>query len=109
MERHALADMVSVFRLSPPRHTVDRLPDSGFQDLVRALSDPRIAIDPRRLSQTEPAKLREMYEPFAASLSAYFLMALPGWMPIRPERDNWLRSSWDRRSAPYAVSDPFQR
>jgi hypothetical protein len=109
MGRHALADLATVFRLSPPQHRSDRLPDSDFQDLVRALSNSKTAIDPGRLSQTELAKLREMYEPFAASLSERFLMAVPGWLPIAPERDNWRRSSWEQKDAPYAVSDPFRR
>jgi hypothetical protein len=108
MGRHALADMVTVFRLSPPQHRSDRLVPKEFEDLVRALSELETAMDPRRLSQTELAKLREMYEPFGASLSEYFLMAIPGWMSVRPERDNWLRSSWDRQGALHAVSDPFQ-
>jgi hypothetical protein len=108
MCRHALADLVSVFRLSPLPQSRDRLPTPDFHRVRRALSESETALDPERLTEDELSRVREMYEPFALSLSDRFLMAIPGWLPIRPERDNWLRSSWDHRQPPYAVSDPFQ-
>lgn len=108
MGRHTLADLVSVFRLRPPSGGRNRLPREQFDHVVRAVSDAETALQARRLSESELSRLREMYEPFALALSDRFLMALPGFLPMPPERDNWLRSSWDRREPPYAVSDPFQ-
>lgn len=110
MGRHALADFVSVFRLRPPEnHGPDRLPAAEFDRLRKALSNADTALEVGRLTALPLAHLRELYEPFAVSLSLRFLMALPGWLPIRPEEDNWYRSTWDRRRPPYAVSDPFRR
>ena len=110
MCRHALADLVTVFRLPPPADDLpDRLPAAEFESLRNALAKAETALDAQRLSPQKLADLRKMYEPFANSLSVWFLMSLPGWKPIAPARDNWLRSSWDRNEPPYAVSDPFQR
>jgi|SRR5579871_77950 len=109
MGRHALADMVSVFRLSPPENHPDRLAPEELQRLRHTLLELDTALDLSRFPESELKRLREMHEPFAIALSGRFLMALPGWLPIRPERDNWLRSSWDRRHTPYTVSDPFQK
>lgn len=109
MCRYALADLVSVFRLRPPKlGWPDRLPASEFDRLLSALSYTETGLDQQRLSAFELSKLRQLYEPFAIALSERFLMALPGWLPIRPEHDNWLRTSWDRQQPPYAVSDPFR-
>lgn len=109
MGRHALADLVSVFRLRPPADRQwDRLPPAEFDRVRKALGEAETPLELGRLSAGHLASLRELYEPFALSLSVRFLMALPGWLPIRPERDNWLRSSWDRRRPPYAISDPFR-
>jgi hypothetical protein len=107
MCRHTLADMVSVFRLSRPAEQTDRLPREELQHVRDAISES--ALNAERLSEKELAELRRLYEPFAASLSQRFLMALPGWLPIQTQRDNWLRSSWDRHAAPYSVSDPFEK
>ena len=109
MGRHALADLVSVFRLRPPAdEEPDRLPPAEFDRMRDALAGAETPLELGRLSAGHLASLREMYEPFALALSSRFLIALPGWLPIRPERDNWLRSTWDRRRPPYAVSDPFR-
>ncbi|HLH16808.1 MAG TPA: hypothetical protein VKX45_06290 [Bryobacteraceae bacterium] len=109
MCRHALADLVTVYRLQPPQPAPpDRLPAAGFDRLRDAIAGAGTVLDISRFSPDGLAKLRAMYEPFAASLSHRFLMAVPGWLPTRPEPDDWLRSSWDRQPPPYAVSDPFQ-
>jgi hypothetical protein len=108
MGRHTLADLVSVFRLEAPHGNQDRLPGPEFERVLNAISGHAIPICPGKLSVGELAKIRAIYEPFAASLSAHFLMSLPGWLPARPERDNWLRSSWERGTPPYSVSDPFR-
>ncbi len=109
MARHTLADLVSVFRLAPPAGgTKDRLPPAEFERVRSAISRSPTALEAGRLSINELAGLRELYEPYALALSARFLMALPGWLPVAEERDNWLRSSWNHERAPFAVSDPFQ-
>lgn len=109
MGRHALADLVTVFRLGPPAPgAADRLPDPDFDRMLAALDGAETALQPRRLSRGKLAKCRQLYEPFATALSERFLMALPGWLPSSSERDNWLRSSWGQQDPPYAVSDPFQ-
>ena len=48
------------------------------------------------------------YEPQAAALSAYFLMALPPAVPNREVRDDWRVGVSDRDETPFAVSDPFK-
>jgi hypothetical protein len=105
MGRHALADLVSVFRLSPPDHeTPDRLAAPDFQHLVSAIFQAKAPLDVARLAESKLRGLRQEFEPFAVALSDRLLMALPAWLPGESERDNWQRSSWGPgRAAIYGV------
>lgn len=36
-----------------------------------------------------------MYEPYANALGAYFVMALPPWLPSEAASENWQMTSWE--------------
>jgi hypothetical protein len=105
--RHALVDLAQVFQAPPRPLIIDRLPPEDFSRLLARLAN--TSLQPNAVSQTELSRLRAKYEPFAHTLSLYFLIALPPWLPAKPYRDNWETSAWDRKAAVYAVSDPFSQ
>jgi hypothetical protein len=41
-------------------------------------------------------ELREMYEPYLYSLSAYLHIAIPSWVPKTGRIDNWQASAWGK-------------
>jgi hypothetical protein len=47
--------------------------------------------------QQELTELREIFEPFNCSLSRYFRLKVPHWLPRVAHRDNWQTSAWERR------------
>jgi hypothetical protein len=92
--RHALVHTTSVFRRQPCHPKKDRLPSEDFSRLCGTLSAGSALVQPDRIPAPELARLREMYEPYAASLGAYFLMALPPWLPSETAAENWQMASW---------------
>jgi hypothetical protein len=79
--RHALVHTASVFRKRPCHPKIDRLPPDDYTRLSRTLSAASVPVQAGRISETGLSRLREMYEPYAGSLSHHFLMALPPWLP----------------------------
>src|SRR6516162_5380516 len=94
--RHALVHTASVFRRKPRHPQTDRLPADDFSRLCRTLSAGRAPVQPDAVSAAKLARLRDMYEPHANSVGAYFLMALPSWLPSEAAPDNWQTTSWER-------------
>jgi hypothetical protein len=92
--RHALVHSASVFRIRPQHRSGDRLPTSDFAQLCRIIAAGSAPLRPERLVEAELAGLRTMYEPYAAALGTYFLMALPPWIAPKGVSDNWEISSW---------------
>ena len=94
--RHALVHTASVFRRKPRHPQTDRLPADDFSRLCSTLSAGRTPVQPDAVSAAKLARLRDMYEPHANSVGAYFLMALPSWLPSEAAPDNWQTTSWER-------------
>jgi hypothetical protein len=92
--RHALVHTASVFRQQPCNPGTNRLPDEDYTRLSGALSAAEVPMRLDRIPAPELSKLREMYEPYASSLGAYFVMALPQWLPANAAFENWLLTSW---------------
>jgi hypothetical protein len=105
--RHALVHTASIFRLAPQNLQVDRLPSEEFSRLCCAISASQAPPRVDRMAEPELARLRLTYEPYANVLGAYFLMALPPWMPSEPVSDNWQISSWGRGGRLHTI--PFLR
>ncbi|HEX6511630.1 MAG TPA: potassium channel family protein [Chloroflexota bacterium] len=92
MARHAAVDLYQVFPArTPPASDADRLPPETFERMRAFLEtlDIRIA---EHAAQRHLAELRAMYEPQVQSLSHYFLMELPDWMPHASIVDDWQTS-----------------
>ena len=93
--RHALVHTASVFHRRPCRPQTERLPAADFSRLCNCLSTGRAPVQLDCVAAAELAKLREMYEPYAHALGAYFLMALPPWLPSGAAFENWQITTWD--------------
>ncbi len=66
-----------------------------YTRLHKAMSSADLPVHLDRIPATELSELREMYEPYANSLGAYFLMALPHWLPAEAALENWRTTTWD--------------
>jgi hypothetical protein len=105
--RHALVDLATVFRAKPIVPRDDRLNASDLGELRTALEAGKTCLRVEDLQEERLARLRDLYEPYANSLSLYFLMALPSWRSDPSREDNWLATTWDHPGGPFAASDPF--
>lgn len=92
--RHALVHTASIFRAETQRHRHDRLPSAEFSRLRGVIAANPTPLRSDRIAEPELKKLRAMYEPYAAALAAYFVMALPPWIPSARAIDNWQVDSW---------------
>ena len=94
MARHTVVDLAIVFNLPPENGFPDRL----LVEDIAAL-DEVLAKKPFHRENMEPieqtlAELREMYEPYVASLADYFCLVMPKWSPAGARKDNWQTSAW---------------
>jgi hypothetical protein len=96
MARHTVVDLAIVFNLPPEDSLPQRL---LLEDLV--VIEEVLAKKPFHRENMEPieqalTELREMYEPYVASLADYFCLALPKWSPSPGRKDNWQTSIWQK-------------
>jgi len=91
LARHAAVDLAQIFvgRASPP--SVERLPPETLERMRGYLDTLDIRIS-EQSAQRRLGELRAMYEAYVQSLSRFFLMDLPDWMPHASVVDNWQTS-----------------
>jgi hypothetical protein len=94
MARHACVDLCLVFWL-PPRESPERLTSTEMERLFSESSGHGgLSNDhSERLSS-----IRVLYEPFLQSLSEYFRLQLPRFVPNKSAPDNWQTSAWTKRA-----------
>ena len=109
MGRHVLSDVVVIFGLEQycEKNTSSRF-GGGVEQLRGLLLRRPGLFDIDKLSDVSLNERVAGYEPQAAVLSAYFLMALPAAAPNKEVRDDWRVGISDRDETPFAVSDPFR-
>ena len=90
MTRHAVVDLLQVFKLPVPAEVPARLTDEGLKELCAALEQAgyRLCVDERSLALLR--KLRWMYESQVQTLSGFLCMPLPPVMAGTPRRDTWM-------------------
>jgi hypothetical protein len=98
MARHAVVDIALVFKTPPRNPDPDRLPDTRCRQLRQQLLDAGINLEDSPKIVERYRELRDMYEPFAAALAEYLLLALPPIFPDKPNVDNWQTTAWARRA-----------
>jgi hypothetical protein len=98
MARHAAVDLALVFQTPPRPPQPERLPAADLARLRESLRGAGLKMRDGPEMATALAELRALYEPFVNALAAYFLFALPPFLPQKPPVDNWQTSPWTPRS-----------
>jgi len=81
MARHAVVDLCNVFRLTPTRPPVERLPPAEAARLERFVATAGVKLRTDEAAVAKFAALRAMYEPYAQALASFLVMPLPPWVP----------------------------
>jgi len=50
-------------------------------------------------ADTELARIRSLYEPYAISLAKHLRLTLPPWIKREAAKDNWQTTAWQQRKA----------
>lgn len=109
MGRHAVVDLARIFGSAPQQEAQPRLSREDAERLRSGVRREHPAFDIDRFRLDELQKLMAMYEPYVNTLSRYFLVALPGWLPLEDNPENWRITDWDEPEKMFTVSDPFRR
>jgi hypothetical protein len=99
MARHAMVDLTQVLTKTPLANTPDRLPVERYNQLYGVLCQSGVSMCRDGSSEQRLRELRQLYEPYAETLSRYFCMPLPPWIADQPHKDNWLTVSVVRNKA----------
>ncbi len=99
MARHTVVDLSLVFRQKPLRSKRERLTPAELADLLRELKEGGFPLSEAGGVEEGLTELRAMYEPYVLSLSRYFRLKVPQWIPEAGHRDNWQTSAWERTRA----------
>lgn len=93
--RHALVDLSQIFSAPPATlEPLHRLTNEDLTLLRQKLQEAGFDLNHSEDTLTHFAEIRELYEPFAASLARYLRLDLPPWIRRDPARDNWQTSFW---------------
>jgi len=111
ISRHAIVDLSQVLNCPPITNGAERLHPDDLAQLRRVLVNAKISEccveDDKTLTE-----LRQMYEPYIASLAPRLLMPVAGWTAETKQSDNWRTSAWARISSaadPSPLSDTEER
>jgi hypothetical protein len=95
MARHAAADLAQVFNTPPVPPQPERLSQTDLARLRAILSNAGLNLNSDPEAECKLTKLRSMYEPYINSLSRHLLLAIPPWLPIEGQQDNWETTAWE--------------
>jgi hypothetical protein len=98
ISRHAIVDLSQVLNCPPLTDIKDRLPDGGCEKMIALMEAAAIPHSMEGCSQML-TELRQMYEPYIASLSQRLLMPVSPWISEKVQKDNWKTTAWARISA----------
>ncbi|MDP9238175.1 MAG: potassium channel family protein [Chloroflexota bacterium] len=96
MARHAVVDLAQIFARELRDPDPPRLSQSEARMLIALCSEAGFAADDEAAAERQLNDLRATYEPYVLSLSEFFLMPLPPWVPATTRPDDWRTS--DRES-----------
>ncbi len=98
ISRHAIVDLSQVLNCPPLQNIQDRLPDGGCEKMIALMDVAAIPHSMEGCSQML-TELRQMYEPYIASLSQRLMMPVAPWISEKMQKDNWKTTAWGRISA----------
>jgi hypothetical protein len=94
MARHAVVDLSVVFDVPPREPGQDRLPSDDLGRLLSDLEEYGFSLANGIDSEQRLRDLRHMYEPYLCSLAAHLCLAMPPWIPVHGQVDNWRVTAW---------------
>jgi voltage-gated potassium channel Kch len=103
ISRHAIVDLAQVLNCPPQANGTARLHPGDLEQLRGLLVKANISQCRPENDQTL-IELRQMYEPYIASLSARLLMPVAPWTTEKKQSDNWKTTAWARISADLELS-----
>jgi hypothetical protein len=103
--RHAIVDLAQIFNCRPHRPRQDRLPSDKLDALLSTLSAAGMKLREGRAVEQKLLELRQMYEPYAYSLSQHMHIPIPPWVSESRHADDWQTSAWGR-STGFQIDDP---
>jgi voltage-gated potassium channel Kch len=98
ISRHAIVDLAQVLNCPPLQQIEERLPDGGCEKMIALMEAAAIPHSMDGCSQML-TELRQMYEPYIASLSMRLMMPVAPWISTKVQKDNWKTTAWARISA----------
>ncbi len=98
--RHTVVDLAQVFACPPVQPEQNRLTPENFAELCDLLAAEGVVMRERTEMERRLSELRMMYEPYLYTMSRFFVVSLPPWMPQGSRPDNWQTSPWSADEGP---------
>jgi ion channel len=93
MARHTVVDLSQVFQTRPRHQGRKRLDAESLSKLHAALRS--AGLPPDDPDGQRLAHFRQLYEPYIEALAQYLQMALPPWIIVTSQKDNWQTTAWE--------------
>jgi len=106
MARHALVDLSQLVHARYDPNYPDRLPAEEALRLRQGLSERGLELKQGADFEEQLMTLRAMYEPYAHAVGQALVIALPPWIAVEKQRDNWQAGPWDRAIQASSLADP---
>jgi hypothetical protein len=103
ISRHAIVDLAQVLNSPPQANGTARLREGDLEQLRELLTKANIS-QCRPENDKTLMELRQMYEPYIASLSVRLFMPVAPWTAEKKQTDNWRTTAWARISADVELS-----
>ena len=94
--RHAMVDLAQVVNARYNPEVADRLPSAELDRLRQNLSQRGVKLRDGAEFEEKLARLRSLYEPYAAAIALNLSITLPPWIHPEKRKDNWQAGPWDR-------------
>jgi hypothetical protein len=94
--RHAMVDLAQVVNARYNPAVADRLPPAELERLRQTLSERGVKLRDGAEFEEKLARLRLLYEPYAAAIALNLSITLPPWIHPEKRKDNWQAGPWDR-------------
>ena len=93
MARHAVVDLGQTLGRPLQKSKTDRFSSEDLARLRALLQTYNVQLAEGTAAETKLRELRDLYEPYLASLSEALSMPLPAWLPQPEDKDNWQRTA----------------
>ena len=109
MARHAVVDLAQVVNARYNPEVADRLPPAELDRLRQSLFLSGVKLHDGAEFEETLARLRSLYEPYAAAIALNLSITLPPWIHPDKRKDNWQAGPWDRAIQARSLAGRVQR